>query len=134
VEGRVPQAAWVVLGTISLGAGALGLLLPIVPTVPFLLLTAWCWSKGSRRLHDWLLGDPRLGPPLHAWQRHGAISLRAKLLATVVIAGSSVYPVGLSDLPGPVRLAAGLLSAAVIAFLLTRPAPPEALVEEPAEG
>jgi uncharacterized protein len=62
-------------------AGLLGVFIPGLPTTPFVLLAAWAASRGSERLHDWLLNHPRLGPPLADWNEQRAISSRNKQLA-----------------------------------------------------
>lgn len=47
---------WIVLGFICLGLGTLGVVLPILPTVPFYMATVFCFAKSSRKLHDWFTG------------------------------------------------------------------------------
>jgi uncharacterized membrane protein YbaN (DUF454 family) len=63
-----------ILAYVCVGLGLLGVLLPGLPTVPFLLLAAWAASRGSKRLHDWLYTHPRFGPALTEWQEQRAVS------------------------------------------------------------
>ena len=74
------------LGALSLALGVVGTVLPVLPTVPFLLLTAACWSRASPRWHRWLLARPRLGPAIARWERERTIPRRAKLSAVALIA------------------------------------------------
>ena len=73
---------FLLLGWLSVGAAAVGIALPGVPTTPFLLLAAWLFSLGSPRLERWLRSHPRFGPPLREWRERRALSLRAKVTAT----------------------------------------------------
>ncbi len=117
---------WLIGGFLSLAAGIVGIVLPLLPTTPFLLLAAYCFARGSQRLHDWLVNHPRLGPPIRDWQAHGAISRRAKQMAMVAI----VAVVALSYLFGaPTRVIVIQLVvlSAVSVFILTRPLPPDDL-------
>lgn len=110
---------WMAGGFLSLGAGFVGLVLPLIPTTPFLLLAAYCFARGSRRLHDWLVHHPRLGPPIRDWRQHGAISRRGKQMAMLAI--------GTVLLEAPTRIIVIQLVvlSAVSLFILTRPLPPE---------
>ncbi len=74
------------LAYVSLALGLIGIVLPVLPTVPFILLSAFAAARGSQRLHARLLADPRLGPMITQWQEHGAIARRAKWLATALMA------------------------------------------------
>ncbi|MEM7078172.1 MAG: YbaN family protein [Pseudomonadota bacterium] len=76
---------WVSAGWISVSLGVIGIFLPLLPTTPFLLLGAFCFSKGSEKLHTWLIEHPRLGPPILQWRQHRAISRRIKWVATVTM-------------------------------------------------
>lgn len=76
------RALWLIGGGISLGLAMVGVLLPLLPTVPFLLLAAFCFARSSERLHAWLLSHPRLGPPIADWRERGAIARPAKWAAT----------------------------------------------------
>ena len=53
---------WLLGGFLALGLGLVGVITPVLPTVPFVLLAAWCFSKGSARWEAWLLAHPRWGP------------------------------------------------------------------------
>ena len=79
------RIVWLIFGVLSLGAGFVGVVLPLVPTVPFLLLAAFCFARSSERLHTWLVMHPKFGPSIMDWRERGAISLRAKRMATVSI-------------------------------------------------
>lgn len=57
---RPKQVAFLFIGWVSLALGIIGLLLPVVPQVPFLLLAVFCLTRGSERLHRWFASDPRL--------------------------------------------------------------------------
>lgn len=74
--------AWWLLAYVSLGLGILGVVLPILPTVPFILLAAYAAARGSDRLHRWLVEHPRFGPMIVDWQEHRTVSRKAKWLAT----------------------------------------------------
>ena len=76
---------WIAAGTLALGLGMIGVVLPLLPTVPFLLLAAFCFARSSDRLHDWLLAHPVLGPPIEDWRNNGVIRRRAKIIASASI-------------------------------------------------
>jgi hypothetical protein len=66
--------------------GIVGIFVPLLPTTPFVLLAAWCFSRGCARCEAWLLAHPRLGPIVQDWRTRRAVPLRAKQLATVMMA------------------------------------------------
>ncbi|MDR0927265.1 MAG: YbaN family protein [Ignavibacteria bacterium] len=85
---------WTVLGLISLGLGIIGIFLPLLPTTPFLLLSAYLFSKSSKKWHQWLLQHKTLGPYIRQFQEDRAIDLRVKVIAIstlwVVISFSAI--------------------------------------------
>ena len=83
---RVP---WLVAGALSLLLGIIGIFVPLLPTTPFVLLAAACFSRGSSRCERWLLSHPRFGPMVRDWRDYRAVPLRAKQLATVMMAFGS---------------------------------------------
>lgn len=104
------------------GLALLGVVVPGLPTFPFLLLAAWAATRGSRRLHDWLYDHPRFGPSLARWRDERAISRRSKITAVALIIASWLILLWRSgDLR--VLLPLALLFLAVSTFLLTRPEP-----------
>jgi uncharacterized protein len=114
------RALWLIGGLISLGLGIIGAVLPLLPTVPFLLLAAFCFARSSDRLHGWLLHHPTFGPAIQNWRDHGAISRRAKRLATVSILAAFSLSVALGL--GPKILTAQAITLGLVSlFIWSRP-------------
>ena len=112
------------LGWLAVGLGFIGIFVPGLPTVPFLLVALWAFSKSSQRFHDWLYNHPRLGPPLQDWREHRVIPLRAKIVAVATMAVSFLWiAFGIAeDWVLPTLAAACLIPPAI--FILTRPGRP----------
>ena len=79
--------AWWLLAYASLGTGIVGIFVPGLPTTVFILLAAYAASRGSERLHGWLVNHPRFGPMIRDWQAHGAVKRRSKVFATIAMIG-----------------------------------------------
>ena len=79
------KAIFVAAGTISLGLGILGVFLPVLPTTPFLLLSAACYYKGSERLHRWLLNNKWFGSYIRNYKEGKGISQMGKTLTLIVL-------------------------------------------------
>jgi uncharacterized protein len=87
---RVKEYTFITFGVIFLVVGVVALAVPVLPTTPFLILAAYCFSKGSDYLHDWLLNHKWFGPPIKDWRRNGAIKVQYKIVATLAMAGTGV--------------------------------------------
>ncbi|MEM7546369.1 MAG: YbaN family protein [Pseudomonadota bacterium] len=111
---------WLCLGFCCVGLALIGIALPLLPTVPFLLLAAFSFARSSERFHDWLVHHPTLGPPIMDWRASGAISRRAKWLATlsIGIAFSISLVLGLKLWVLGVQ---AMVLACVLIFIWTRP-------------
>lgn len=114
------RVLWLTLGIISIACGIAGVLLPLVPTTPFLLLAAFAFARSSPRLHSWLVTHPRLGPPITDWRTHGAIGRRSKIVAVAVMGATPFISVTMG-LSGTVLLVQAVVLCASAAFILTRP-------------
>lgn len=111
---------WVSLGVLFVLLGTIGVFLPIMPTVPFLLLAAFFFARSSEKMHAWLLSHQIFGPPIEGWQRNGAIGRRAKILSSL----SMLAGFGITVLLGVPLLFLALQAAVLIAvavFIWTRP-------------
>lgn len=116
---------WLLLGLalLSLALGILGLFLPVLPTVPFVLLAAWAASLSSPRLLRWLENHPRFGRPLNEWRAHGVVRRRAKWAATIAMAASATASLVLLRAHWAAWLAVACM-ACVLAWLWRRPEQP----------
>ena len=74
-----------IIGTVSLFFGFIGVLLPIIPTTPFVLLSAACYYKGSERLHGWLSGNEVFGPMIRDYEEHGGMRKATKMKALTIM-------------------------------------------------
>lgn len=111
---------WTAGGIVAVLLGLIGLVLPIMPSVPFMILAAFCFGRSSPRLHTYMVTHPVYGPHIRDWNERGAIRLGAKWLATVSMIGS----VGLSlylGMPPKVIAAQTAIFVAVILFIWSRP-------------
>ena len=114
------RAIWLVLGFVFTAIAFVGVVLPLLPTVPFLLLAAFCFARSSERFHGWLTNHPTLGPPIRDWRAHGAIRRRAKWLATVSVAAAFGISLALGLKLWVLAVQAAAL-VGVMVFIWTRP-------------
>lgn len=109
-------------GLLFLILAIIGVFLPVLPTVPFLILTAWFAARGSDRLHSWLYAHPRLGKLLIDWERQGAVSRTSKVFSVLALIVSWVvmyYRINEAWMMAAITI----LFVSVSAYVLSRPTP-----------
>ena len=121
MRNQMKKALLVGFGLLCVALGVIGAFLPVMPTVPFLLLALWAFARSSDRLHAWLLNHPRFGPPLRNWQEHGAIPARAKLLSVGSMGVAAVWLAFFSGVPAWAMALALAIMAYGAWFVLSRP-------------
>lgn len=111
---------WLCLGWLSLAIGVIGIGLPIMPTVPFLLVSAWAFSRSSPELRAKIVNHPKYGPPIRAWQERGVIALPAKIWAVSAMSAGVCLSWWLG-LDQWIVLVQAAICATVAIFVVTRP-------------
>lgn len=111
---------WIIGGVLATGLGLIGIMLPIMPTVPFMLVAAFCFGRSSPRLHAYMLDHPVYGPHIRDWNESGAIRRNAKWLATASMLGSLALSSLLGLPPRMIAIQAAVIAAALV-FIWTRP-------------
>ncbi len=119
--GSISQKFYFALGLISLVMGFIGIFLPIWPTTPFIIISAWAFEKGSPRLHRWLVGHPIVGPPLVKWQKYGVISKRAKWISIITLVCSFSFVILTRPILLWMKVFLAVIGITVILFIATRP-------------
>ena len=115
---------WFAVGVGAVLLGALGVVLPLLPTTPFLLVAVYAFARSSDRWHAWLLSHPLFGPVIHDWRSHGAIRPRTKLIGTASMAG--VFLISLAaGVSAIILVIQAVVLSVCAAFVLSRPSPPE---------
>jgi hypothetical protein len=119
MKASVLRTIWLVVGAASFTAGVVGLFLPIVPTVPFMILAAFAFARANRKWEAWLVAHPVFGPHIRAWRERGAIARRGKWAGTLALAGSAALGVWLLD--GWAQWLPSAVAVVSATFILSRP-------------
>ena len=117
------RALYLALAYCALALGLVGIVVPGLPTTPFILLAAWAAARGSDRLHRWLRAHRLFGPMIVDWERNGAVSRRAKWAATIAMTVCAV--IFFATAPKLWMAVTGSTIMAIVAlWLWRRPEPP----------
>lgn len=85
------KVIFIILGTLSLVLGIIGIFLPVLPTTPLLLLTAYCYYRSSERLYGWLMEHPHLGPYIRNFRENKVIPRRVKVCTLTLLWASLLF-------------------------------------------
>jgi uncharacterized membrane protein YbaN (DUF454 family) len=113
------RGIYIVLGSISLVLGLVGVFVPLLPTTPFLLLTAFLYMKGSRRCYDWLMRQPTLGKYIRDYRENKIIPLSAKIVSLALLWTSIPYCIVYVVHLWPIRVLLGMIAAGVSVHILS---------------
>lgn len=113
------RAGYLAIGLLALLLGTIGLAVPLLPTVPFAILAAYCFARSSPALEQRLTGHPILGPHIDAWRSRGAVSRTGKRSALIAFAVSAAA--GLLLLSAPWSLLPALAALIGASWIVSRP-------------
>ena len=109
------------IGWLSVGLGVIGIVLPLFPTTPFLLVALWAFSRSSPELAERIRTHRLAGRYVRDWEDEGVIPTGAKLIAVVMMTAMVGYMHFGTDAPAWVKISAALTMAGAGAFVLSRP-------------
>lgn len=120
---RHVRALLIVTGTICAVIGIVGIVVPLLPTTPFLLLAAACYARSSDRFYNWILGNRYFGPPIREWRDTHTVSRKNKRNAVIVVLISFGFTITFAVDKPLVRIILSLLALGLIMTILCLPAP-----------
>ena len=118
---NLKRVSFFIAGITMTGIGIIGAVLPVLPTTPFLIVALACFTRSSPRLEKWLLNHRTFGPPLRDCRERGAISKRAKILASTMMALSFAIFVALRTPSIAIAAVCAVTMLGGAAFIWTRP-------------
>lgn len=111
---------YLILGWIAVALGLVGVLLPVLPTTPFIILAAFLFGKGSPKARKWLIEHKIFGPIIQDWEQRGAIAPKIKVFSCSMMLTIILFSLWLGLKPWVLTVQIICISAAAI-FVLTRP-------------
>jgi len=113
-----------ILGWLFFALGAIGVVLPVLPTTPFMLLALWAFSRSSKRFYNWLYNHKFFGPPLQMWEKHRVIPFAAKVMSISFMSISFIYMAIFSPVGIMLKLSVAAIMLYGAWFILTKPSNP----------
>ncbi len=117
----VVKSIYLILGFLSFALGVIGIFLPIMPTTPFILLAAFCFSRSSERIYHWFINHKLFGKVIIDWNIHGVISLKSKLLVTILLPPSLIYSIFFKEFPPMIDATIAIVGVIILGFIWSRP-------------
>ena len=117
------RLAWLLVGCLAVALAAIGVVLPLLPTTPFVLVAAFAFMRSSRRLHTWLIEHRVFGPLIADWRRYGAIRRPTKVIGIASMAAVFALSLLLDVSAVVLTIQASVLTVCAI-FVASRPEPP----------
>lgn len=115
------RLVYLLVGFIAVGLAFIGILLPIMPTVPFLIVALWAFSKSSEKFHNWLYSHKSFGPILRDWDQYRVVPIWGKIWSSAAMAGSLVMMVFLFEVALWAVSCAAVVMAAIAWYILSKP-------------
>jgi hypothetical protein len=116
-QNKLIKVIYIIIGSLSLALGMIGIFLPVLPTTPFLLLTAYFYLRSSERLYHWLLHHKVFGKYIHDYIKYRSIPLKTKILALVLLWPSIVVTLFFIPLL-PVKVMLVLIASTVSVYII----------------
>jgi uncharacterized protein len=118
--GRIARAVWLLVGLLAVAIGAIGIVVPGMPTTVCFIVAAWCFSRSSPRLERWVLDLPRIGPMVRDHRAGLGMPRRAKAIAVSMIAVAVAVSVTVGIDTWPTRLVVLTLGAVGVIYVAAR--------------
>ena len=118
---RLVRVLFTLAGAVALGLGLIGIVLPLLPTTPFVLLATACFARGSERFHQWLLANRTFGPMVYEWERHRSLPYRTKVTAIVLMSLTMAVSIVFFVEPAWLKAALALFGVALALWMYRIP-------------
>lgn len=123
IESRAGRYAMIALAIFFLVLGFIGVLTPIMPTTPFILLAAVCFARSSPHFYNWIMNHNWFGPSLRDWKTTKGIRKKSKIISIVMLA-FTLTPTIVFIVPiMAVKILLAVIGCGVAAYIATRPDP-----------
>jgi uncharacterized membrane protein YbaN (DUF454 family) len=124
LKAAVVRVLYLIAGVSCVLLGLIGVVLPLLPTTPFLLVAAFCFSRSSERLHQYLLNNRLFGQIIKDWESDGVIPLKAKVLATSMMLLMVSYPLIFKSFHMGLKAIVVATIICAMAYIWSRPSVP----------